>query len=222
MAYTYEFPHPAVTTDVVLFTLRDERLQVLLVKRRNPPFENCWALPGGFVGIDEDIEACALRELKEETGVTGVFLEQLYTFGAPKRDPRERVITVAYFALAPHDSINIRAASDAREVAWFPCDALPALAFDHDQIIATAQQRLRAKLEYSTIAFQFLPEKFTLSELQQVYEIILGEQLDKRNFRRRMTGYGLVAETGEKVRNGNHRPARLYCARTRGTVEFIK
>lgn len=222
MSYTYEFPHPAVTTDVVLFTIRDERLQVLLVKRRNPPFQNTWALPGGFVGIDEDIEACALRELKEETGVTGVFLEQLYTFGAPKRDPRERVITVAYYALAPHDSLRIRAASDAREVAWHACDALPALAFDHDQIIATAQQRLRAKLEYSTIAFQFLPEKFTLSELQQVYETILGEQLDKRNFRRRITGYGLVAETDEKVRSGNHRPARLYSARTRGTVEFIK
>lgn len=222
MTYCYDFPHPAVTTDVVLFTIRDERLQVLLVKRRNPPFENHWALPGGFVGIDEDIEACALRELKEETGVSGVFLEQLYTFGAPRRDPRERVITVAYYALAPNDSIHTRAASDAREVAWFDCNRLPSLAFDHDLIITTALKRLRAKLEYSTIAFQFLPEKFTLSELQQVYEIILDESLDKRNFRRRMTGYGLVAETDEKVRNGNHRPARLYSARTRGTVEFIK
>ena len=222
MTYCYEHPHPAVTTDVVLFTIRDERLQVLLVRRQSEPFQDSWALPGGFVGIDEDIEAGALRELKEETGVTGVFLEQLYTFGAPRRDPRERVITVAYYALAPHDSIHVRAASDAREAAWFTCNNLPALAFDHDQIIATAKQRLRAKLEYSTIAFQFLPEKFTLSELQQVYEIILGEQLDKRNFRRRMTGYGLVAETDEKVRSGNHRPARLYSARTRGAVEFIK
>ncbi len=222
MTYCYEHPHPAVTTDVVLFTIRGERLQVLLVRRQSEPFRDSWALPGGFVGIDEDIEAGALRELKEETGVTGVFLEQLYTFGAPRRDPRERVITVAYYALAPHDSIHVRAASDAREADWFPCNSLPALAFDHDQIIATAKQRLRAKLDYSTIAFQFLPEKFTLSELQQVYEIILGEQLDKRNFRRRMTGYGLVAETDEKVRGGNHRPARLYSARTRGTVEFIK
>lgn len=222
MSYTYTHPHPAVTTDVVVFTIRDERLHVLLVKRRNPPFAQTWALPGGFVDIDEDLEACALRELQEETGVTGVFLEQLYTFGAPDRDPRERVITVAYYALVPSESISIRADNDAREVAWHDCDQLPSLAFDHDQIIARALQRLRAKLGYSTIAFQFLPEKFTLSELQQVYETILGEPLDKRNFRRRMLSYGLLAETDEKVRNGNHRPARLYCARTRGTVEFIK
>jgi 8-oxo-dGTP diphosphatase len=192
------------------------------VKRANPPFENCWALPGGFVAIDEDLEACALRELKEETGVSGVFLEQLYTFGAPKRDPRERVITVAYYALVPAEGISIRAASDAREAAWHPCDNLPLLAFDHDTIIAMALNRLRAKLEYSTIAFQFLPGKFTLSELQRVYEIILGEALDKRNFRRRIQTYGLLQETGEKTRNGNHRPAALYSARTRGTVEFIK
>lgn len=222
MPYTYEFPHPAVTTDVVVFTVRDERLQVLLVRRLNPPFQNSWALPGGFVDIDEDLEAGALRELEEETGVTGVFLEQLYTFGDPERDPRERVITVAYFALVPREHIRIQAGSDAGEVNWHPCEQLPSLAFDHDTIIAMAQKRLAAKLEYSTIAFQFLPEKFTLSELQQVYEIIHGEPLDKRNFRRRMVSYGLLQETGEKVRNGNHRPARLYCARSPGSVEFIK
>lgn len=222
MSYTYKYPHPAVTTDVVVFTIRDEHLHVLLVKRRNPPFAETWALPGGFIDIVEDLEACALRELKEETGVTGVFLEQLYTFGAPGRDPRERVITVAYYSLVPSETISIRADSDASDAAWHPCNKLPALAFDHDRIIATALQRLRAKLDYSTIAFQFLPEKFTLSELQQVYETILGESLDKRNFRRRMMNYGLLAETEEKVRNGNHRPARLYCARTRGTIEFIK
>lgn len=222
MPYTYEYPHPAVTTDVVVFTIRNEQLEVLLVKRAGPPFENCWALPGGFLDIDEDLESCALRELREETGVSGVFLEQLYTFGAPKRDPRERVITVAYYALVPAEDLHIRAASDAREVGWFPCDGLPRLAFDHDAIIAMALNRLRAKLDYSTIAFQFLPGKFTLSELQRVYEIILDEELDKRNFRRRMQAYGLLQETGEKIRNGNHRPAALYSARARGTVEFIK
>lgn len=222
MPYTYEYPHPAVTTDVVVFTIRNERLEVLLVRRADPPFENCWALPGGFLDIDEDLDACAMRELQEETGVTGVFLEQLYTFGAPKRDPRERVITVAYFALAPAEALNIRAASDAREVAWFACEQLPPLAFDHDTIISMALNRLRAKLEYSTIAFQCLPNKFTFSELQRVYEIILGADLDKRNFRRRMQAYGLLQETGEKTRNGNHRPAALYSARRRGAVEFIK
>lgn len=220
--YTYEHPHPAVTTDVVVFTIRDERLLVLLVKRRNPPFAGCWALPGGFVNIDEDLEACALRELQEETGVSGVFLEQLYTFGAPDRDPRERVITVTYYALVPHDHMRIEAASDASEATWFDCAALPALAFDHDQVIDTALKRLRAKLQYSTVAFQFLPGKFTLSELQRVYEIILGQTLDKRNFRRRMLSYGLLAATEEKVRNGNHRPARLYRPQAPGRVEFIK
>ncbi len=220
--YTYEHPHPAVTTDVVVFTIRDERLLVLLVKRRNPPFAGCWALPGGFVNIDEDLEACALRELQEETGISGVFLEQLYTFGAPDRDPRERVITVTYYALVPHAHIRIEAASDASEATWFDCTELPALAFDHDQVIATALKRLRAKLQYSTVAFQFLPGKFTLSELQRVYEIILGQTLDKRNFRRRMLSYGLLAATEEKVRNGNHRPARLYRPQTPGRVEFIK
>lgn len=222
MSYAYDYPHPAVTTDVVVFTIREERLQVLLIKRRNPPFADSWALPGGFVDIDEDLELCALRELQEETGVTGVFLEQLYTFGAPDRDPRERVITVTYYALVPNDSIRIQAASDATDVSWHPCDTLPALAFDHDTVIATALKRLRAKLDYSTVAFQFLPAKFTLSELQRVYEIILGESLDKRNFRRRMMSYGLLSATEEKVRNGNHRPARLYAARTPGRVEFIK
>lgn len=222
MSYTYDHPHPAVTTDVVVFTIRDERLQVLLVKRRNPPFADGWALPGGFVNIDEDIEACALRELREETGVTGVFLEQLYTFGTPDRDPRERVITVSYYALVPSDPIEIHAASDADDVAWFGCDESPALAFDHDRILARALQRLRAKLEYSTVAFQFLPDQFTLSALQRVYEIILGEPLDKRNFRRRMLSYGLLAATEEKVRNGNHRPARLYRPQAPGRVEWIK
>lgn len=222
MAFTYEYPHPAVTTDVVIFTIREQRLELLLVRRASAPFRDCWALPGGFIEIDEDIDTCALRELEEETGITGVYLEQLYTFGAPDRDPRERVISVAYYALVSPDRLNIRAASDAKEVAWFPFDQLPSLAFDHKSIVDMAHQRLAAKLNYSTIALQFMPEKFTLSELQQVYETITGETLDKRNFRKRVKSLDCIKQTSSYRRNGNHRPARLFSVKSPGIVEFIK
>jgi 8-oxo-dGTP diphosphatase len=221
--YTYQYPHPAVTTDVVLFTLQDRQLKVLLIQRVFEPYKDHWALPGGFVDIDEDLEPAALRELEEETGVTGVYLEQLYTFGTPGRDPRERVVTIAYYALVPIDRMqHIRAASDAKNVGWFACGDLPVLAFDHKQIIERARHRLASKLGYSTIALHFMPEKFTLSELQQVYEIITGTPLDKRNFRKRILAYNCLTDTGEKKRNGKHRPARLYTVKSPGTVEFLK
>ena len=222
MPYTYQYPHPAVTTDIVIFTIHRQQLELLLIRRADEPFKDCWALPGGFIDIDEDLEHCALRELEEETGITGVYLEQLYTVGAPGRDPRERVISVAYYALVPPDRMNIRAASDAREVAWFEVRQLPPLAFDHKDIVALAHQRLSAKLNYSTIALQFMPEKFTLSELQQVYESILGTSLDKRNFRKRVAALRCVKETGEYRRDGNHRPARLFTMTSPGTVEIVK
>ena len=222
MAYCYEHPHPALTTDVVIFTIRDAQLEVLLIRRAAEPYRGSWALPGGFVDIDEDLEASAMRELREETGVTGVYLEQLYTFGAPRRDPRERVISVAYYALVPSDRLQLRAASDAQALAWFPLDALPPLAFDHDEMIAMAHKRLASKLDYSTIALQFMPEQFTLSALQKVYEIVLGGALDKRNFRKRVMAYSCIEDTGEVARYGNHRPARLYSVTSPGTVEFIK
>lgn len=220
--YCYRHPHPAVTTDIVIFTIRDERLQVLLIRRSDPPFAGMWALPGGFVDIDEDLEHCALRELEEETGITGVYLEQLYTFGRPGRDPRERIITVAYYALVRSGGLHLRAASDARELGWFAWDALPALAFDHDEIVRRAHERLAAKLDYSTIALQFMPRSFTLSELQSVYETILGAPLDKRNFRKRVMAYGCIADTGETRRNGKHRPARLYSVTSPGHVQIVK
>jgi len=222
MSYTYPQPHPAVTTDIVIFTILRQQLELLLIRRADDPFKDCWALPGGFIEIDEDLEHCALRELEEETGVTGVYLEQLYTFGAPDRDPRERVISVAWYALVPPDRLNIRAASDAREVAWFEVRKLPPLAFDHQEIVALAHRRLSAKLNYSTIALQFMPEKFTLSELQQVYESILGTILDKRNFRKRVASLGCVRETGEYRRDGKHRPAQLFAMTTPGTVEIVR
>ena len=220
--YQYEYPHPAVTTDIVIFTIRDGRLKLLLIRRGAEPFKGKWALPGGFVGIDESLEDGARRELQEETGVSDVWLEQLYSFGAPDRDPRERVITVAYYALIPSDRLEIRAATDAEAVGWFALDELPELAFDHARIVAMAQERLAAKLDYSTIAFQFMPAQFTLSELQRVYEIILGEEIDKRNFRKWVLALEQIEETGEQRREGAHRPAMLYRVKEPGEVKIIK
>ena len=220
--YQYDYPHPAVSTDIVIFTIQEEQLKVLLIRRLSEPFKDGWALPGGFVGIDEDLEQAALRELQEETGITGVYLEQLYTFGSPDRDPRERVITVSYYSLVPIDRLSVSAGSDARELGWFDSEALPELAFDHQQIVNKAKQRLTAKLAYSTIALQFMPSKFTLSELQKVYEIIHGGPLDKRNFRKRVQAYDCLQDTGEVRRNGSHRPARLYTLKSPGQVEIVK
>lgn len=222
MSYSYQYPHPAVTTDVVVFTILDYKLQILLIKRGAPPFQGYWALPGGFLEIDEDLEACALRELEEETGITGVYLEQLYTFGKPDRDPRERVISVTYYALAAPDKLTIKAASDAADARWYAMDDLPELAFDHQEVIQLAHQRLVAKLNYSTIAFQFMPDNFTLSELQGVYEILLNETLDKRNFRKWILSLGQIEETGETSRRGNHRPARVYRTKDPETVAIIR
>jgi ADP-ribose pyrophosphatase YjhB (NUDIX family) len=198
-----------VTVDVVIFTIRCGALHVLLVRRAAPPFTGRYAIPGGFVDEDESLEAAARRELAEETGVRDVYLEQLYTFGDPERDRRGRVVTVAYFALIASDEMPLRAGTDAAEVRWFAVNAVPALAFDHRRILDYALERLRNKLEYTTVGFQLLPEKFTLVELQAVYEAILGRRLDKRNFRRKIDLLGIVLPLREQRRTGR-RPARLY------------
>lgn len=220
--YQYKHPHPAVTTDIVIFTIRDKQLKLLLIKRSGEPYRGKWALPGGFVNLDESLDEGARRELAEETGVTGVYLEQLYTFGAVDRDPRERVITVAYYALIPSDKIRLQAATDAEAVGWFGMDELPELAFDHPRIVAMAHERLVAKLDYSTIAFQFMPEEFSLSELQTVYEIILREEMDRRNFRKWILALEQIDETGNERREGAHRPAKLYRVINPDKVEIIK
>jgi len=220
--YSYEYEHPAVTVDTVIFTIRDKQLKLLLIRRALEPFKGEWALPGGFIQMDEDLDTAARRELEEETGVKDVFLEQLATYGKPNRDPRERVITVAYFALIPSDKIRLQAATDAEAVGWFSMDELPKLAFDHGEIVKTAHQRLVSKLDYSTIAFQFMNEQFTLSNLQQVYEIILQDEIDKRNFRKWALALNQIEETGEKFREGTHRPAKLYRNKYPLKVSIIK
>lgn len=212
-------PHPALTVDIVTFTLRENRLQVLLVRRAENPYAGMWALPGGFVRLEESLESAAGRELEEETGVPQAYLEQLYTFGEPQRDPRGRVVTVAYFALIPSDApVRTEGGSDTSQARWFPLDDLPRLAFDHSEIVAYALRRLRYKLEYSAVGFELLPGEFTLSEIQRTYEMILGETLDKRNFRRRILEAGIIEPTPH-LRGGEGRPARLYRYRPDAVAE---
>jgi 8-oxo-dGTP diphosphatase len=222
MPFTYEYTRPAVTVDITIFTVRNDELNVLLIKRAEQPFQGEWALPGGFVTEDEGLEEAAARELVEETGVSDVYLEQLFTFGAPGRDPRGHTVTVAYSALIPSDNLELTASTDAEGVAWFAIDKLPDLAFDHDEILEVAHDRLVAKLEYSTIAFQLMPESFTLTELQHVYELIERKEIDKRNFRKRILALDVIESTGEEKREGPHRPAKLYRVIDRSKVDVIK
>lgn len=198
-----------VAVDIVIFTIQSGELYVLLVKRGIPPFADHLAIPGGFVLEDESLDQAALRELKEETGVTDVYLEQLYSFGDPGRDPRGRVISAAYFALIAADRSPLVAGSDAEEARWWPIRRLPPLAFDHRKILDYSLERLRNKLEYTTVGFQLLPARFTLTELQEVYEAILDKKLDKRNFRRKLALLKILRPT-RKLRRGGRRPARLF------------
>lgn len=212
MPYSYEYPRPALTVDCVVFghDPDDAELLVMLIRRDLEPFKGRWALPGGFVHIDETIDEAARRELREETGLTNLYLEQLYTFGAIDRDPRERVVSVAYYALVNMADHAVKAATDAADAAWFKLHDLPKLAFDHAEIFTTALERLRGKVRYKPIGFELLPDSFTLTQLQHVYEAILGHELDKRNFRRKVQKTGLVVETGEVQKDVAHRAAQLY------------
>jgi len=209
--------HPRVTVNIVIFTIKDEELKVLLVKRIVEPYKNSWALPGGFIKINESLEDAAKRELFEETNVKNIYLEQLYTFGDPNRDPRTRVIAVTYFALIKNENINLKAKNQAKELQWFNVKKLPELAFDHKNIIDYAVQRLKYKLEYTTVGFKLLNKEFTLTELQRVYEIILNKKLDKRNFRKWIKP--LVKRTNKKVVHGVGRPAWLYVMKN--NLKFI-
>lgn len=210
MKHSYEYPRAALTVDIVVFALDEDDLQVMLIQRDLPPFEGQWALPGGFVHVDETLDEAARRELAEETGLVDIYLEQLYTFGQVDRDPRERVVTVAYYALVNLAGHNVRASTDARNAAWFPVSDLPPLAFDHLQILEMAHERLRGKVRYQPIGFELLPQRFTLRQLQHLYEVILDRELDKRNFRKKVQAMGIVKETGEIEKDVAHRAAQLY------------
>ncbi len=210
MPHTYQYPRPALTVDCIIFGLDEEDLKVLLIQRDQDPFEGAWALPGGFVTPGESVDEAAMRELEEETGVRNVFLEQLYTFGAPDRDPREHVVSVAYYALVNLSEHKPKAASDARSAAWFSIDDVPPLAFDHEQILEIAINRLRGKVRYQPIGFELLPRKFTLTQLQKLYERILEQPMDKRNFRKKILKMEILNELDEIQQDVAHRAARLY------------
>jgi len=210
VSFTYKYPRPALTVDIVVFGFDGGVLKVLLIKRKLEPYKDRWALPGGFVSIDETLDQAALRELKEETGLRNVFLEQLFTFGTLERDPRERVVSVAYYALVKLGKHNVVADSDAKETAWFAVKELPKLAFDHKEILGTALTRLKGKVRYQPIGFELLPPTFTLSQLQQLYETVLERSLDKRNFRKKVFTMNLLRETDEVESGVSHRAARLY------------
>jgi 8-oxo-dGTP diphosphatase len=210
MRYTYEYPRAALTVDCVVFGFDVSELKVLLIQRALEPFKGRWALPGGFVRLDETLDNAARRELSEEAGLHEVFLEQLYTFGALFRDPRERVVSVAHYALVKLSDHDARAATDAADAEWFPISRLPKLAFDHIKIVEAALNRLRSKVRYEPIGFELLPPKFSLSELQHLYEAILETNLDKRNFRKKVLNFGLLVPLKETQMNGRHRPAQLF------------
>jgi 8-oxo-dGTP diphosphatase len=205
-----EHQKPSVTVDIVVFTIKDNNLKILLVKRNIEPFKDKWAIPGGFVRINETLEDAAKRELKEETGVEDVYLEQLYTFGNPKRDPRGRVITVAYMALVNSEYLEIKATTDVSDVQWFSVAKLPQnLAFDHKEIISYSLKRLKWKFEYTTVAFSLLPKEFAMSQLQRIYEIVFSKKFDKRNFNKKILSLNILRE--EKIRkNVSYRPPKLY------------
>lgn len=212
-----DYPKPSVTTDMTIFTIKDNELKVLLIQRAIEPFKESWALPGGFIKEDESLEQTAQRELQEETGVKTGYLEQLYTFGDPKRDPRGRVITTAYFALINQEESKpkLNPTTDAKNAQWFSINNLPELAFDHKKILEYAMKRLKWKFEYTTIAFTLLPKRFTLTHLQEIYEIIFDKKFDKRNFRKKLLTLNILEKTKEKQENVSHRPPQLYSLKSK-------
>lgn len=203
------YPSPRLAVDCVVFGFDEKGLRVMLIQRGKEPFKGTWALPGGFVHIDESVDDAARRELGEETGIR-VFLEQLYTFGAVDRDPARRVVSVAYYALVQPEVHRVLGATDAADARWFRLDAVPSMPFDHQAILEMALTRLRGKVRYEPIGFELLPKKFTLLQLQRLYEIVLGRPLDKSNFRKKLLSFGILTELDEVQTDVAHRAARLY------------
>lgn len=220
MKYCYKYPHPSVTTDCVIFGFDGNQLQVLLIERGIEPYKGRWAFPGGFLNMEESAEEGALRELKEETGLTGAYIEQFHTFTDPNRDPRERVITIAYYALVRIQ--EVKGGDDAAKAQWFALDEVPQLAFDHDLILRRALKRLRERIHFEPIGFELLPEKFTMKELQALYEAILEVKFDRRNFAKKMLHFDLLNQLDETVWPTAKREANLFSFNKENYEEFKK
>jgi 8-oxo-dGTP diphosphatase len=217
------YEKPSVTVDIVIFTIQQNELKVLLIRRGLEPFKNSWAIPGGFVKLSESLEEAAKRELFEETGVKDVYLEQLYTFGEVKRDPRGRVITISYLALINSNNVNLKASTDVVEAKWFSLGNLSKLAFDHENILNYALKRLRWKFEYTSVAFSLLPEKFSMSQLQKLYEVVFNKKFDKRNFNKKIHSLNILKE-GAILKEVSYRPPKLYTLKKNipSILEIIK
>ena len=218
--YCYKYPHPAVTTDCVIFGFDGTKLNVLLIERGVEPYKGKWAFPGGFLDMDESAEQGALRELQEETGLTGAFIEQLGCFSEPDRDPRERIITIAYYALVKRQ--DVKGGDDAARAKWFSLEEVPQLAFDHDRILREAIAKLRERIHFKPIGFELLPEKFTMKELQSLYEAILDVKFDRRNFAKKMQHYDLVTQLEETVWPTAKREAYLFSFNKQNYEELKK
>ena len=208
LKYCYKYPHPAVATDCVIFGFDGVSIKVLLIQRGIEPYKDHWALPGGFVGIDESAEECARRELQEETGLTDVSVEQFHAFSDVNRDPRERVISIAYYALVKLS--EVRGGDDASEAQWFSYDDVPSLAFDHDRILRMALRHLRDRICFEPVGFDLLPDVFTMTELQRLYEAILGVKFDRRNFYNKMLKLEVLTSAEPRPENASRRTPSKY------------
>lgn len=217
MSNEEQFESPLVAVDAVIFTVIENKLNVLLIKIKYGPFVGFWGVPGGKVRIDETLDDAARRELFEKTGLKDVYLEQLFSFGKVTRDPRARIISVAYFALVDHNRVNLEATGKYEDIGWFPVHKLTKLAYDHNEIVNYALFRLKNKVKYTNIVYSLLPDKFTLSEMQRVYEMTLEKKLDKRNFRKKILSSKLIKEAGMKV-GVPHRPSKVYSFKKREPV----
>lgn len=215
-AMTRSFRQPAVTVDIIIFAILRERLKVLLIKRRNPPFQGRWALPGGFIDVGESPEAAARRELEEETGIRTTRLHQLHTFGDPGRDPRGHTISIVYYAVVRPERIAPRAASDASAVGWFSAFHPPPLAFDHRKILRCGVRRLQHQLQWTPLAFDFLPARFTLDHLSRVYQCVMGCDYDARALRKKIRAWGQLVPAARQLDEKTGRWVTLYRFRRRG------
>ena len=214
--------YQSVTTDIVIFTIEDGDLKVLLIKRAGNPFKDQWALPGGFLLKNEDPENAAKRVLKEKAGINNVYIEQLYTFGGSGRDPRGKILTIAYFALVPRNRIEVKETPETQMPTFKAIKKLPDIAFDHNRIITYALSRLQSKLEYTNVVYSLLPKYFAFNQLQRTYEIILNKKLDKRNFRKKFVLLNLIKPTDKVLTGERQRPAKLYRFKSLRPAELKK